>query len=97
MHQIVRIDFENYNKSRIGVYVGTTEHGNVETEQQIYEISQYDYDTSYWSHHHNPRTVANNPAGEVTLNTGITGPHYAIGGACAGGIHTHAGTFAAHQ
>ncbi len=79
------IDLEAVDRSRIGVYVGTTEHGNVETEQQIYEISQYDYDTSYWSHHHNPRTVANNPAGEVTLNTGITGPHYAIGGACAGG------------
>lgn len=79
------VDLETVDRSRIGVYVGTTEHGNVETEQQIYEISQYDYDTSYWSHHHNPRTVANNPAGEVTLNTGITGPHYAIGGACAGG------------
>ena len=39
----------------------------------------------YWSHHHNPRTVANNPAGEVTLNMGITGPHYAIGAACAAG------------
>ena len=83
--QSAQVDLETVDKSRIGVYVGTTEHGNVETEQQIYEISQYDYDTSYWSHHHNPRTVANNPAGEVTLNTGITGPHYAIGGACAGG------------
>ncbi len=71
--------------SRVGVYVGTTEHGNVETEQQIHEVSQYDFDLSFWSHHHNPRTVANNPAGEVTLNLGITGPHYAIGGACAGG------------
>ncbi|MEM6672570.1 MAG: beta-ketoacyl-[acyl-carrier-protein] synthase family protein [Planctomycetota bacterium] len=79
------IDLDRVGRHNVGVYVGTTEHGNVETEQQIYEISQYDYDTSYWSHHHNPRTVANNPAGEVTLSTGITGPHYAIGGACAGG------------
>ena len=79
------IDLDAVGKHNVGVYVGTTEHGNVETEQQIYEISKYDYDTSYWSHHHNPRTVANNPAGEVTLNMGITGPHYAIGGACAGG------------
>jgi 3-oxoacyl-[acyl-carrier-protein] synthase II len=39
----------------------------------------------YWSHHHNPRVVANNPAGEVTLNMGITGPHYTLGAACAGG------------
>ena len=79
------LDFENADKSRIGVYLGTTEHGNVETENEVYNISQYGYDIKYWSHHHNPRTVANNPAGEVTLNMGITGPHYAIGAACAAG------------
>ena len=33
----------------------------------------------------NPRTVANNPAGEVTLNTGLHGPAYCLGGACAAG------------
>jgi 3-oxoacyl-[acyl-carrier-protein] synthase II len=76
---------DDVGRDRVGVYVGTTEHGNVETEEQIYEVSKYGYDLSYWSHHHNPRTVANNPAGEVTLNMGITGPHYAVGGACAGG------------
>ena len=76
---------DTVGRDRVGVYVGTTEHGNVETEEQIYEVSKYGYDLSYWSHHHNPRTVANNPAGEVTLNMGITGPHYAVGGACAGG------------
>lgn len=70
---------------RIGVFLGITEHGNVETENEIYEISQYEYNTKYWSHHHNPRTVANNPAGEVTVNLGITGPHYTLGAACAAG------------
>jgi len=79
------IDFESLDKSRIGVYVGTTEHGNVETENEVYNISKFDYDTRYWTHHHNPRTVANNPAGEITINMGITGPHYAIGAACAAG------------
>ncbi|MDF1729611.1 MAG: beta-ketoacyl synthase N-terminal-like domain-containing protein, partial [Sulfitobacter sp.] len=79
------IDLDKVGRHRVGVYVGTTEHGNVETEEQIHEVSQYDFDLSFWSHHHNPRTVANNPAGEVTLNLGITGPHYCIGGACAGG------------
>ncbi|HPF13892.1 MAG: beta-ketoacyl-[acyl-carrier-protein] synthase family protein [Planctomycetes bacterium] len=79
------IDLDQVGRHRVGVYVGTTEHGNVETEQMIHEVSQYDYDLSFWSHHHNPRTVANNPAGEITLNLGITGPHYCIGGACAGG------------
>jgi 3-oxoacyl-[acyl-carrier-protein] synthase II len=79
------IDWNNVDKSRVGVYIGVTEHGNVETENEIYEIKAYDYDTAYWSHHHNPRTVANNPAGEVALNLGVTGPHYTIGAACAAG------------
>jgi 3-oxoacyl-[acyl-carrier-protein] synthase II len=80
-----RLDFPALDKARVGVYLGLTEHGNVETENEIYNISQFNYDTRYWSHHHNPRTVANSPAGEVTLNMGITGPHYTIGAACAGG------------
>jgi 3-oxoacyl-[acyl-carrier-protein] synthase II len=72
-------------RDRVGVYIGITEHGNVETETQIHEVAQYGFDLSYWSHHHNPRTVANNPAGETTLNLGITGPGYCLGGACAAG------------
>jgi 3-oxoacyl-[acyl-carrier-protein] synthase II len=79
------LDWETVDRSRVGVYVGITEHGNVETENQIHEVMQYDFDLSFWSHHHNPRTVANNPAGEITLNMGITGPAYALGAACAGG------------
>ncbi len=79
------LDWENVDHGRIGIYVGITEHGNVETESEIYEISKFEYDTSVWTHHHNPRTVANNPAGEIALNMGITGPHYTIGAACAAG------------
>lgn len=79
------IDWDNTNKARVGIYVGVTEHGNVETENEIHVIKGFDYDTSCWSHHHNPRTVANNPAGEIALNMGITGPHYTIGAACAAG------------
>ena len=80
-----KLDLACLDKSRIGVYVGITEHGNVDTEKQIYEIKQFDYNTRFVSHHYNPRIVANNPAGEVTLNMGITGPHYTLGAACAGG------------
>lgn len=79
------LNWDCVDKSSVGVYIGVTEHGNVETENEIYEIKQYDYDCSYWSHHHNPRTVTNNPAGEVTLRYGITGPHYTLGAACAAG------------
>jgi 3-oxoacyl-[acyl-carrier-protein] synthase II len=79
------LDWTNLDKSMVGVYVGVTEHGNVETENEIYQLQSFDYDTKFWSHHHNPRTVANNPAGEISLNLGITGPHYTIGAACAAG------------
>jgi 3-oxoacyl-[acyl-carrier-protein] synthase II len=76
---------DRIDRSRVGTFIGITEHGTVETENEIDAIRQYDYDVKYWSHHHNPRTVANNPAGEVTLNLGLTGPHYTIGAACAAG------------
>jgi len=79
------LDLDRYDRRRIGVYTGITEHGNVETENEIYEVSKYDYDLSFWSHHHNPRTVANNPAGEITLNLSLKGPAYSLGGACAAG------------
>jgi len=79
------LDWPNVDKSRVGIYVGVTEHGNVETENEVFELKGFDYDTKFWSHHHNPRTVANNPAGEISLNMGITGPHYTIGAACAAG------------
>jgi len=77
--------WDQVRKDRTGVYIGITEHGNVETENEIFEISKFGYDTSVWSHHHNPRTVANNAAGEVTLNLRITGPHLTLGAACAAG------------
>lgn len=73
------------DKRRVGIYVGTTEHGNVETEHEIHNLSQFKYDVRFWSHYHNPRTVANNPAGEASLNLGVTGPAYAVGAACAAG------------
>jgi len=80
-----KLDLDSFDRSRIGIYLGITEHGNVETENEIYNIKQYDYDVTIWSHHHNPRTVANSPAGEVSINMGITGPHYTLGAACAAG------------
>ncbi|MFP5459048.1 MAG: beta-ketoacyl-[acyl-carrier-protein] synthase family protein [Bacteriovoracia bacterium] len=80
-----KLDWTAIDKSRVGVFLGITEHGNVETENEIFEMHQNNLDWKLWSPHHNPRTVANNPAGEVTLNLGITGPHYTLGAACAGG------------
>jgi len=79
------VDFAARPKDRVGIYIGCTEHGNVETENEIYAISKFGYDTRFWSHYHNPRTVANNPAGEVSLHLGVTGPAYTIGAACAAG------------
>jgi 3-oxoacyl-[acyl-carrier-protein] synthase II len=80
------LELDKLNPSRIGVYLGITEHGNVETETEVCQlVDHYDEDVKYWTHHHNPRTVANNPAGEITVNLGLTGPHYTIGAACAAG------------
>ena len=79
------VAWEAADKARVGIYLGITEHGNVETENEIYNISLFKHDTRFWSHHHNPRTVANNPAGEVSMNLGITGPAYTLGAACAAG------------
>jgi 3-oxoacyl-[acyl-carrier-protein] synthase II len=80
-----RCDLSRLSSDRIGIYIGCTEHGNVETENEVYAISKFNNDTRFWSHYHNPRTVANNPAGEVSLSLGITGPAYTIGAACAAG------------
>ena len=80
------LDLGKLDPSRIGIYLGITEHGNVETETEVCQLfDHYDEDVKYWTHHHNPRTVANNPAGEITVNLGLTGPHYTIGAACAAG------------
>jgi 3-oxoacyl-[acyl-carrier-protein] synthase II len=80
------IELDDERKRTTGVYIGITEHGNVETENEVHELSLFDNDIKVWNHYHNPRTVANNPAGEVTINTGISGPHYCVGAACAAGI-----------
>src|ERR1700722_8739701 len=52
------IDLASTPKDRVGIYIGCTEHGNVETENEIYAISKFGYDTKFWSHYHNPRGVA---------------------------------------
>lgn len=82
---MAQINIKEMDRDRVGVYLGITEHGNVETENEIHELYQNNLNTDFWSHHHNPRTVANNPAGEVTLNLDITGPAYTLGAACAAG------------
>jgi 3-oxoacyl-[acyl-carrier-protein] synthase II len=80
------LSLEEINPSKVGVYLGITEHGNVETETEVCQLfDHYNEEVKYWSHHHNPRTVANNPAGEITVNLGLTGPHYTVGAACAAG------------
>ncbi|HED66803.1 MAG TPA: beta-ketoacyl-[acyl-carrier-protein] synthase family protein [Planctomycetes bacterium] len=79
------LDLSRYDPARVGIYPGVTEHGNVETENEIHNVSQHDFDLDFWSHHHNPRTVANSPAGEVVLNLNLRGPAYCLGGACAAG------------
>ena len=86
IHDQLQLQKLGLNKNRLGIYLGITEHGNVETESEVDRlIHEYEKDVGLWSIHHNPRTVANSPAGEVALNLGVTGPHYCIGAACAAG------------
>ena len=40
-----KIDLKNYPTNRIGVFIGITEHGNVETENEVYELYQNKLDT----------------------------------------------------
>lgn len=79
------IEFSMVDKSRVGIYIGITEHGNVETENEVSQLYKNNLDVGLWSHHHNPRTVSNTPAGEVSINLSITGPAYTVGAACAAG------------
>ena len=32
------LDWENTDKAQVGIYIGVTEHGNVETENEIFEL-----------------------------------------------------------
>ena len=79
------LNWSTIPRDRVGICLGITEHGNVETENEIHELGQYNNDLGTWSNYHNSRTVANNPAGEVSINLGVTGPHLTIGAACAAG------------
>ena len=44
------IDFSQHRRDLTGVYIGLTEHGTVETENEVYNISQYGYNVDYWTH-----------------------------------------------
>ncbi len=70
------------DKSRVGVYVGVTEHGNVETENRDLFAQPVQLRSSNLVSLSQPRTVINNPANRINLNMGITGPHYCLGAAC---------------
>ncbi len=83
--EYARLEAGHYSPHKTGVYLGTTEHGSIETELEFARYLAKERRISRWSHHHNPRMVSNAPAGEVTLNLKITGPHYMLGGACAAG------------
>jgi 3-oxoacyl-[acyl-carrier-protein] synthase II len=81
----ISLDDDLYKRENIGTYIGTTEHGVIETESEFERFIKNERKTTLWSHHQNPRVISNAPAGEITLNLKISGPHYTLGGACAAG------------
>src|SRR5579871_3078447 len=35
------LDWPNVDPARVGIYIGVTEHGNVETENEVFQLGQY--------------------------------------------------------
>ncbi len=80
------IDWESVDKSRVGIFLGIAEHGNAESEKELKDFfTVNNQKISLFSHQHTFKTIANSPAGEVSVNLKVTGPHFTIGGACASG------------
>jgi 3-oxoacyl-[acyl-carrier-protein] synthase II len=42
------IRLDESDTSRIDVYVGITEQGNVETENEVLNLAQFKYDVKFW-------------------------------------------------
>ncbi len=73
------------NRDKIGVYLGITEHGSVETSHETTPLVKNLSSIRGWSPYHMSRIISNAPAGEVCLSHALTGPHMTLGGACAAG------------
>ena len=74
------------HKKNIGTYIGITEHGIVNTEQQLATLQKFQYDLSVFDPYQNPKIISNNPSGSVALHLQLKGPAYTLGGACASGL-----------
>ena len=72
------LDWPNVDLARVGVLRGRDGARQRRDGKRDFRTQGVRLRYQFWSHHHNPRTVANNPAGEVSLNLGITGPHYTV-------------------
>ena len=86
------IDLDRYDRARVGVYVGTTEHGNVETENEIYEFSQYGFDLRYQVLVAPPQSThrGQQPGRRDFAQLGHPPVrHYTVGAACAAGNLGH--------
>jgi len=42
-----KLDINTYDLSKVAVLIGLTEHGTVETENEVYNIKQFNYDVKY--------------------------------------------------
>ena len=68
-----------------GVYIGITEHGNVETENEIHEIAQYGYDLSSGRTTTTRAPSRTIPPARSRSTSASPGPPTCIGAACAAG------------
>ena len=81
-----RACLRSFNPKRVGVYIGITEHGTVETEKQLSSLRAFSWDLNTFDPYQNLKTISNNPAGAVAGKLCLEGPAYTLGGACAAGL-----------
>lgn len=79
------VNFEVLFKDCVGIYIGCIEYGNVEIENEIYNILKFNYDMKYWLYYYNLWIVVNNLVGEILFNFGVIGLVYMIGVVCVVG------------
>ena len=80
-----KIDFENEDKDRIGVIIGSGVGGMHTLEAQLKVLAELG--PSKISPFYIPMMISNMASGNVAIRYGLKGPNYAVASACATSLH----------
>ena len=80
-----KIDFENEDKDRIGVIIGSGVGGMHTLEAQLKVLA--DLGPSKVSPFYIPMMISNMASGNIAIKYGLRGPNYAVASACATSLH----------